>query len=135
MITRIAHVCLFVQDLKRSIDFYTRLGFAVRFRFTRKGRLFGAYLEISNGNFIEIFEDVNIKTPVEQSGHFCLEVEDMDELIEKLMKQGIPLTEKKLGCDDTYQIWLTDPDGNKFEMHEYTSKSSQFTGRDVEADW
>jgi hypothetical protein len=34
-----------------------------------------------------------------------------------LKKQGIPFTPKTLGCDNTYQIWLSDPDGNPFEIY------------------
>ena len=42
---------------------------------------------------------------------------------------------KKLGCDQTWQIWLEDPDGNSFEVHQYTPESAQFMGGSVEADW
>jgi hypothetical protein len=51
-------------------------------------------------------------------------------------KYGIwAVSAEKLGCDDTWQIWLKDPDGNAFEVHQYTPKSMQFTGGTVEADW
>jgi hypothetical protein len=43
---------------------------------------------------------------------------------------------KKLGCDRTWQIWLSDPDGNQSEVHQYTEKSAQLTtGGSVEVDW
>ena len=50
MFKRIAHVCLDVKDLQRSIDFYTKLGFKTKFNFTRKGGDFGVYLVIEEGN-------------------------------------------------------------------------------------
>ena len=52
-----------------------------------------------------------------------------------LQARGITFPEKKLGCDHTWQIWLKDPDGNAFEVHQYTPGSMQFTGGTVEADW
>jgi len=136
MLKRIAHVCLNVRNLQRSLDFYTRLGLEPVFRFTRKGDLFGVYLKLGEASFIEIFEDAKLETPVNTGlVHFCLETEDLDRLMADLRTRGIDFTDKKIGCDHTWQIWLKDPDGNAFEVHQYTPKSMQFTGGTVEADW
>jgi catechol 2,3-dioxygenase-like lactoylglutathione lyase family enzyme len=136
MITRLAHVCLNVQDLQRSIAYYTSLGFKPCFDFTRKGKPFGIYLEIAPNQYLEMFEDPCMGKPVNTGlAHFCLESEDLDALMQDLVKRGIPFTPRKLGCDHTYQIWLEDPDGNKFEIHQYTAKSLQTKGGSVEADW
>ncbi|GBU23119.1 hypothetical protein R80B4_03035 [Fibrobacteres bacterium R8-0-B4] len=135
--TKIAHVCLYVKDLGRSVDFYSKLGFQKRFVFNRNGRLFGAYMEFGDGNFIELFEDVS-RSAVAALGrlaHFCLETPDIDAAMESLSARGIGFSPKKLGCDSTYQIWLKDPDGNEFEIHQYTENSSQIVGGEVEADW
>jgi lactoylglutathione lyase len=136
MFKRIAHVCLHVRDLQRSVDFYAKLGLRTKFQFTRGGAPFGVYLEIADSSYVEIFEDKN-RGPVENTGigHFCLETEDVDALSDHLRARGIPFTDKKLGCDGTYQIWLKDPDGNSFEVHQYTPASTQKTGGTVEADW
>lgn len=136
MFKRIAHVCLNVRNLQQSLDFYTHLGLEPVFRFTRKGSLFGVYLKLAEANFIEIFEEPKLEGPVNTGlVHFCLETEDLDSLMTDLRARGIYFTEKKLGCDHTWQIWLKDPDGNAFEVHQYTAKSMQFTGGTVEADW
>ncbi|WP_438036514.1 VOC family protein [Sorangium sp. So ce204] len=136
MFKRIAHVCLNVRDLQRSVDFYGKLGFATKFSFTREGAPFGAYLEIADGNYVEMFEDRNLGEVVNTGiAHFCLETDDMDAVMATLKRRGVPFTEKKLGCDNTYQIWLADPDGNKFEVHQYTPTSTQYTGGVIEADW
>lgn len=136
MITKLAHVCLSVRDIGRTVAYYQKLGFKPKFRFTRGGRIFGAYLEISEGNYIEVFENKDLDSVVNTGlAHFCLESPDIDTLMEKLREEGVEFTAKKLGCDQTYQIWLKDPDGNSFEIHQYTNKSSQLTGETVEADW
>ena len=134
---RIAHVCLNVKDLDASIDFYTKLGFTKCFAFTKNGGLFGAYLEFGGGNFIELFKDTHRGAGAARGrlAHFCLETPDINATIESLSSRGIEHTPKKLGSDHTYQIWLKDPDGNDFEIHQYTRESSQITGKDVEADW
>jgi lactoylglutathione lyase len=137
MFKRIAHVCLSTKDLRKSIKFYTKLGFTIKFKFTRKGADYGVYLEIAPGNFIELFENKNLG-PIVNNGisHFCLETESLDAAMEKLKAAEVPFTPDKFGCDNTRQIWLTDPDGNQFEVHQYTDKSMQLRGGgDVEADW
>jgi lactoylglutathione lyase/glyoxylase I family protein len=134
---RMAHVCLHVKDLKRSLAYYHKLGFTDRFQFTRnQGADFGMYLEIADKTYIEIFEYPDRK-PTDNNGlvHFCLETEDLDGVIAYLAKQGIAHTPKSEGCDHTWQIWLEDPDGNKFELHEYSEKSMQLKGGVVEANW
>ena len=136
MIKGIAHVCLNVRNLGVSIEYYTSLGFKVRFRFTRKGSLFGAYLEIAPGSFLEIFE--TRETAGGNAGgiaHFCLETDDIDGFISRCTNAAVAVTPKKKGCDNTWQVWLHDPDGNSFEVHQYTEKSAQLLGGDVEADW
>jgi lactoylglutathione lyase/glyoxylase I family protein len=132
----IAHVCLNVKNLERSMEYYQKLGFKPVFKFTRHGRHFGHYLQIGKSQYIELFENPEMNAPVNTGlVHFCLECKCLDNLIRKLDSKGISHTGKKLGCDNTYQIWLTDPDGNAFEVHQYTSKSLQKTGGEVEADW
>jgi lactoylglutathione lyase/glyoxylase I family protein len=135
--TKIAHVCLYVSDLGTSVEFYKKLGFRKRFVFNRNGDVFGAYLEFGEGgNFIELFEDASRNgAACGRIAHFCLETPDLDAAMKALTAKGIEYTPKKLGCDATYQIWLKDPDGNDFEIHQYTQNSSQIVGKDVEADW
>jgi lactoylglutathione lyase/glyoxylase I family protein len=136
LFTRLAHVCLNVKDLKRSMAYYHKLGFADRFRFTRQGAAFGIYMEIAPMTYIEMFEDKSMGPAVNTGlAHFCLETEDLDGLMAHLQVQGVAFTPKKRGCDHTDQIWLEDPDGNKFEVHQYSPKSLQQQGGVVEADW
>jgi lactoylglutathione lyase/glyoxylase I family protein len=134
---KIAHVCVYVENLERSVEYYTKIGFRKRFAFNRGGKLFGIYLEFGEGNFVELFEDAS-RGPGAARGrlaHFCLETPDINAAMLSLEERGIEFSPKKLGCDSTYQIWLKDPDGNDFEIHQYTPNSSQIVGGDVEADW
>jgi len=136
MFKRIAHLCLKVKNLETSLDFYARLGLRPVFRFTRQGRPYGVYLKLAEASFVEIFEEQEVETPANAGlAHFCLETDDLDRLTADLRAAGIAFSAKKLGCDHTWQIWLRDPDGNAFEVHQYTPESLQFAGGSVEADW
>ena len=136
MITRIAHVCINARDLNRSIAFYEKiLRLKRKFNFLRGELLIGAYFEICMGNYIEIFENRDAEIVNTGLVHLCLETDDTDELIRWLDKNNIQHTDKKSGCDNSFQIWINDPDGNKIEIHEYTPASAQLTGKDCQVTW
>ena len=107
-----------------------------QFDFFKDGELFGFYLQISPGHFIEIFKaDPAAEIRSQRIQHFCLEVEDIDALRDTLIKRGVEVTPKKKGCDQTWQCWCKDPDGIDFEFHQYTAQSSQITGKNCIVDW
>ena len=82
MIKSLAHICVFSKDLDRSLDFYCgALGLKRHFDFFKDGKLFGFYLQVAPGQFIEIFRagpDPDIRG--QRIHHFCLEIEDLDAL-------------------------------------------------------
>ena len=137
MIDCIAHVCVFTSDLDATEKFYCGvLGLEKKFRFTKEDRIIGFYVEVGGGNYIEFFKHENKTNNNPQViGHFCLKVSDIDMLIEKLDEEGIKKTEKKMGCDNCWQVWATDPNGIKLEFQQFTQNSSQLTGKDCVADW
>lgn len=136
MITRLAHVCVHVSSMDAAFDFYgTKLGLPVKFTFEKKGRLGGAYFDIGDGNFIEVFEVPDLRVVNTGITHFCLETDNIDEFIARMRSHGVSCTDKKLGSDQSWQTWLADPDGNKFEIHQYTDKSCQYRGGVAEITW
>ncbi|MBN1933491.1 MAG: VOC family protein [Anaerolineae bacterium] len=128
MITGIAHACFTVSNLERSIAFYRDgLGLTPAFDFTDdKGRRFGLYLHAGGRNFIELFEGALDERAEKQSfRHICLEVDDIEATVAALRARGVEVSEIKLGKDHSYQAWIADPDGNRFELHGYTPQSWQ----------
>ena len=113
MITGIAHACYTVSDLERSIAFYRDgLGLEPAFDFTNEeGRRFGLYLHAGGRNFIELFEG--------QLG------ERAEGTVAALRARGVEVSDPKLGGDQSWQAWIADPDGNRFELHQYTPESWQ----------
>lgn len=137
-VKRIAHACIHVADIDRSLAFYCdTLGFAKQFDFIDKtGNRFGAYVELAPATFLEIFANPDSpkgKCPV---NHFCLEVADIDSAVAFLKEKGVELfVDKKLGADQSWQAWFGDPDDVRIELHHYTEQSSQFTGEPCKVDW
>lgn len=137
MITGIAHVCIVTEDLDETLAFYQDvLGFTKQFDFIKDGKLFGYYLKISDGNYIEVFQTDSLPDGRHPLSHFCLETDDIDAVYEKLTAAGAHVRdEKKLGSDKSWQIWTRDPNGINFEFHQYTDESSQKTGEACIVNW
>ena len=136
-IKSLAHVCLHSSDLDATLKFYCgALGMRKQFDFTRQGREIGFYLQAGNNTFLEFFE--TSEAPSEPSGnlsHFCLETDAIEALHQTLLEAGYEPGPVSLGCDDSHQFWITDPNGIHFEFHQYTPKSAQFRQENVEVNW
>jgi len=128
MITGIAHTCFTVSDLERSIAFYRDgLGLTPAFDFTdENGRRFGLYLHAGGRNFVELFQgQLGERAEGQSFRHICLEVDDIEATVQELRDRGIEVSDPKLGKDQSWQAWIADPDGNRFELHQYTPESWQ----------
>lgn len=136
-VKQVAHVCIFAKDLAETRDFYQDvLGMPIKFNFNRKGEWFGFYLDAGGRSNVEVFQKPEASYgPENQINHLCLEVENLDEAVAHIKAQGVAVTDKKFACDDTWQAWITDPNGVRIELFEYTPKSAQFVGGDRVADW
>ena len=128
MIRNIAHACFTVSSLERSLNFYRDgLGLTEAFDFVNdEGRRFGIYLHTGGRNFLELFEGT-LGEPAEGQSyrHICLEVDDIEQTVAAIRANGIEVGPIKLGKDQSYQAWITDPDGNRIELHQYTPQSWQ----------
>lgn len=136
-ITALAHVCLFSRDLERTRAFYSDvLGLPIRFRFLKEGALFGYYLEAAPNQFIEVFRRNEQAEGTPHIGHLCLETSDIQALHQHLVGHGVEIrVAPKLGADQSWQMWISDPDGTAIEFHQYTPQSSQHTGADCVVNW
>ena len=123
-IKELGHVVLYVENLKRSVDFYERiLGWdridtpsSMPVAAFSGGRTHHELLLIELGSMAEP-KSKNLQIGLY---HFGLKVGDSDEelraMIEKLAKNGIYPT----GSGDhhvTHSVYLADPDGNEIELY------------------
>lgn len=137
IIRKIAHVCIFSSDIDGTAAWYQKvLGFEKAFNFARNGRVFGYYLDAGGDTHLEVFENAEAEySGRKQINHICFEVVNMDDALAHIRGCGVEATDKSNGCDDTWQSWITDPNGVRIELFEYTPKSAQFIGGDRVAHW
>lgn len=130
-ITQIAHVCIFAHDLKVTETFYRDvLGLEKAFDFKRGEEWIGFYLDLGARTFIEVFRKAESRfAETDQINHVCLETEDLDGFVAQVRARGVTITDKKRGADGTWQAWMTDPNGVKLEIFQYTPESLQFAPR------
>lgn len=149
------HVSFFTDHLEEMVDFYTRqMGGKIK-SVVRYGiyvdrddrpemqaiakvdpeRIFYLYIELAPLQFIELFPAKEGQKPHtdwnEYLGysHFALVVEDIFAAKKELEERGVHfLTEISKGPSETWQVWTSDPDGNRFELMQYTEKSLQIVG-------
>lgn len=134
MITQLAHICIHSTDIEATARFYTEgLGLKKGFEFFKDGELFGYYLKLGNNTFIEVFKG-NARE-VGNIDHIAIQTDDIDGMIDRVKEHGYAIGEKCLGCDHSWQVWTTDPNGVRIEFHEYTEKSLQRTGGSCEVNW
>lgn len=98
------------------------------------------YIEIAPNTYVELFPSVEGMAPhpeskISQKGysHFALLVDDIYKAREELEARGIVFdTQISKGPSETYQMWTHDPDGNEFEVMQFTDKSYQLVGNIME---
>jgi lactoylglutathione lyase len=118
---RTLHVGLRVEDLDRSLAFYTHLGYDVigTVPETGFGRL--TMLKLPDEEFvsIELVHDPN-GGPVEPGGfnHLVIQVDDLHATVARLIDLGLQAEAPSSpdGSEDFWTAWLTDPDGYRIEL-------------------
>ncbi len=91
------------------------------------------FIEVAPHQYIELFYNYGEFKQVERDlfdyygyQHLCLEVSDINECKAALLKNGLKLDKDiTLAADNSYQLWVTDPDGNRIEIMQYTAESKQ----------
>ena len=149
------HVSFYTANFDEMVDFYqNKLGavpkvivrwkdykgnkdrpYMAKLAETDPEGIFYEYLEIVPGQFIELFPAMPNQKPHREwnedlgYSHFALTVDDIYEASEQLEEAGVkPDTGISKGPSGTYQQWFHDPDGNKFELMQFTEDSYQVKG-------
>ncbi|KJJ71419.1 lactoylglutathione lyase [uncultured Clostridium sp.] len=134
MYNGLGHIAIRVSDMKRALKFYCS-GMGLKQKFSLKDaeeKPWIEYLEIVPGSFIELFYDNKNQIPQKLDPdrlsylHACIETPDIKNCERQLKENGI-LTDGpiKMQSDKSWQLWVTDPDGNRIEIMEYTKESLQ----------
>jgi len=122
----LGHIAVRVKDLKRSLDFYGRLGLREMTRLLDdKGEPWIVYLRINDDQYLELFPGGVGEWSPKGMGvgvfHICLTVEDLDKAEAALAANGVKLSRPRKaerGVDGNRGMWIEDPDGNQIEIME-----------------
>ena len=126
----IEHLAIWVQDLEKMKDFYTRF-FAMKCndKYLNEKKQFSSYfLSFEGGARIELMHRPDISEQSSEWGntfgltHFAISVgsrERVDELTESIRKAGFKVTgEPRTTGDGYYESVILDPEGNLVEITE-----------------
>lgn len=152
---KMMHVAFYTDKMDEMLEFYTKkLGCPIKVLTKYKQylnrddrpqhqeialkdpeKIFNVYIELAEGQFVELFpkkegqkdhDDWNSSLGY---SHFALTVEDIYQAKKQMEEAGIEIdTPVSIGPSGTYQFWIHDPDGNKFEIMQFTENSYQVTG-------
>ena len=132
MIKQIGHNALRVSDMEKSIAFYRDVvGMTKEFDIPDdKGNPWIVYMKAGDAQFLELFYGGTRDHTRDYDGkkigyhHFCVEVEDLEQTGQRLMKAGyINSTQTHPGRDHNAGFWINDPDGNAVEFVKYSPES------------
>ena len=119
---KIAHTCLNVADLDRSINFYTKqmgLDFVSR-REIKQNNAEIAFLRDKAGGAIELTYWRAKKSLAEGDNldHIAFDVEDVQATVERLRAQGVTIAMEpySLQGSSSKLAFVKDPDGNWLEL-------------------
>jgi len=155
MFQSIMHVAFFTDKMDEMINFYTeKLGGKIKtinryseylnrddrprqqaIARTDPDRIFNVYIELAPLQFVEMFPAEEEQKPHcgfnEHKGysHFALLTEDIFLTRKELEAKGVKaISSISKGPSETYQMWYEDPDGNRFEIMQFTENSLQIKG-------
>lgn len=138
----LGHTAFRASNYERSVRFYRDiLGLKQKFTLQKPdGTPWLTYMEISRGQFIEIFNwEGEIDNSKAAFRHTCFVVPNIEEAAAELQAKGVQLWygpstigdkaavpfQKRMGKCGSYGFFVVDPDGNELEFHEFTEKSLQ----------
>ena len=122
---RLNHVGIYAKDWDETMRFYTgTLGFKEAFTFRDKdGNVTTSYLQMSKDNFFEIAR----ATPERPAGinHVGIQVDDIQATVAALRRRGVKVADSRTGNSKAPLTSITDPNGIRLELVEFTPESLQ----------
>jgi len=122
------HVCYYVRNKEKALDFYRdKLGLKVMFEQTfPEKNMYIVYLRIGKGQFVELIGDLpHEDRPKASFAHLCLHVEDIRGVHQELTEKGLAPTAVEMGMAKCLKFYVDDPDGNTIEMMQLLPESLQ----------
>ncbi len=118
----IAHVAIRVSDLKRSRDFYQKLGFEQPFAFNKDGATTEVFLKVNDKQFIELYPQ---QEPSQSIGfmHICFESTDLEALNRAYLARSLSPTPVKRAGAGNLLFTMVGPEQQNIEYTQYMAGS------------
>lgn len=113
----IAHVATRVSDLKRSHDFYQKLGFEQAFLSSKDGAITEAFFKVNDRQFIEMYP----QQPGQEVGfmHLCFESTDLEALNRSYLARSLTPTPVKRAGAGNLLFTMVGPEQQNIEFTQY----------------
>ena len=127
-VRRLSHVCLGATDVPRTVRFYADLlGATVVHEFrSPENLLYGVFLAVGGDSFLEFFLQREAVPPGGLFRHFCFQVEDIEAMAAHAATLGFTPEIRRSRSDGVLQFWVSDPDDNAIEFHQYDEQSAHY---------
>ena len=115
-IQELNHVAIYVSDVKRSTEFYSRV---LRLeQIDRPAFNFpGAWFRLGSSQELHLIGNRGVPLPqLNHNNHFALRVDDIDAWEQHLKEAGANYAPKKKRPDGAWQVFVQDPDGHTVEL-------------------
>lgn len=113
----IAHVAIRVSDLKRSRDFYQKLGFEQAFVLSKDEAVTEAFFKVNDRQFIEVYP----QQPGQEIGftHLCFESSDLEALNRAYLARSLKPTPVRQAGAGNLLFTMAGPEGQNIEFTQY----------------
>jgi catechol 2,3-dioxygenase-like lactoylglutathione lyase family enzyme len=124
----IAHVAFRVNDLQKSREFYSQLGFEQAFVFADTGKTTVVFIKVNDHQFIELYARSNDSQPLGLM-HICFEANDIEAVRSEYLKRDLKPEEIKKARAGNLLFIMHDPEGQLLEYTQYMPGSFRFNDR------
>ena len=122
---RLGHLCLGTPRLEAMMGFYrAHLGCRIVHELTNDaGERRGVFLEVGGGTYLELLREEPGRGAAGRFRHFAFEVTDIESWAARFRALGQDTQVTRGRTDGAQACWITDPDGNRLELHEHDPES------------
>lgn len=127
-LTAIDHIGIRIYNAEEAIQFYKKLGFK-NITIDQDGDYeitneFGLRINLMANASTSQEHNVLLDEPIKHSGftHVAFAIEDLEEAMEKVVAEGIKITEGPKDAPRRKYFFIRDPDGNVLEFNELKKK-------------
>ncbi|MDO8606990.1 MAG: VOC family protein [Phaeospirillum sp.] len=122
---KLGHVSLSTTNVPRALEFWIdTMGGRLAHQFRNdKDELYGFFVCVGGGTFLEIFNAPGATSEGGLFRHLCLTVNDIGQWVDYLTRLGHDVKVRRGRTDHILQLLFHDPDGTMIELQQHDDQS------------